>query len=119
VADQYPEHAKLRAVKPQCDVIGEFLDWPQSPVGGRRVVGMWRPHFCLLCSSLWTDRREGEAVYCASCGTTAFHKSEDLLLSAPDSTLDLLARYFEIDQNKLEAENRQILDALRAANGEE
>lgn len=38
------------------------------------------------------------------------------LYPAWDNTIALLAQFFEIDQNKLEAEKRQMLEAQRALN---
>jgi len=84
VTEKYPEHAKLEAVAPQSQAIGEFLEWLMST------------YSCEL------GRPEGRNAGFRPVGV---------------STQQLLAEFFEIDLDKLEAEKRAMLDALRARAG--
>ncbi len=85
----YPEHAKLEAVKDQSQAIGDFLEW----LGNDRPNG---PVF--LC-----ERRENAHV-------------DNIWAPTSASTERLIAEYFDIDEKKLEAEKRAILAAQRKAN---
>jgi len=113
--DKYPEHAKMRKVADLSQSIGEFLDWLTSPSQGSRVIGMWRPTFCLSCKAGWIDfRRDDDKIVCQACGAAEFNKSEDRLLPAHDRLQDLLARYFGIDLAAIEKEKRAMLDRIRS-----
>ncbi len=88
-----PEHDKLRAVKDESQGIGAFLDWLAS---------------------------EGFTV-CRFQNLT--RHSDDLGDYTPsgyyptrEGTEKLLARYFNINLNKLETEKQVMLDELREAN---
>ena len=84
--ERYPEHNKLRAVQTQSEAIGEFLD-----------VGLGR-----LGLDLYETRNEfGDQLRRA----VPSHRSIE----------SILAEWFEIDLNVLEAEKRAMLDALRTA----
>lgn len=87
-AAEYPEHEKLRAVKDRSQTIGEFLEeW----CAARRMA---------LC----------ELVDVGSGG-------EPVLEYVPVyNTTRLLAEFFEIDLDRIEAEKRTMLDLLRKAN---
>jgi len=85
--EKYPEHEKLRAVKPQSQVIGEFLD--QLGYLGFEL-GKWedRPDWC--------DKAE--------------------FVPANEPIQSILSRYFEIDQKKLEEEKLQMIEEQRELN---
>lgn len=83
----YPEHDKLRAVKEQSQVIGEFLDWLED--GGYKPIG-----------------RIELAVFDGHELCSVYHPKGKLL-----------AAYFEIDEEKLEREKLVMLDTLRKAHG--
>lgn len=91
---KYPEHVKLRAVKPDADVVAQFLEWLQSkgfeisqPAGGYS-----------------TDY------------VMAFveHAGQTRAATIPV----LLEAYFDIDPRKLDDEKRAMLDECRKANGD-
>src|SRR5512135_3496653 len=92
----FPEHDKLHAVKDRSQSIGEFLEWLQSEKG------------YVVCERLRTNGDEDE------------DEDEDdadyELVPANLGVTRLLAEFFKIDLEKLEAEKRQMLDQLRAAN---
>lgn len=88
---QYPEHEKLAAVQDHSQAIGQFLD---------------------------TCRYQICELMCLNCGQVRpsedccrRHRPEYLPLSKSIQTV--LAEYFEIDQDKLEAEKRAMLQAIR------
>jgi len=81
---EYPEHAKLTAIKDKSQAIGLFLEWlPEQGI--------------TLCSFVGEDKTSHAHYY--PCQKT---------------TLQLLSKYFEIDLEVLENEKQQMLEALRA-----
>src|SRR5579885_1906363 len=86
--DFYPEHAKLKAAKDDLEKIGGFLEWL---TGEREIV---------LCTR--RPDQEIDNIWMPIGGERSVEK--------------LLAEYFEIDEAKLEAEKRSILEAQRKAN---
>lgn len=87
LAARYPEHEKLGAVHEQSQVIGEFLDHC-----GYRL--------CKL-----------RKVECEFCG-----EPEDAWVPVGEGIQAILADYFEIDLDVLEAEKRAMLDVQRKLN---
>lgn len=79
---RYPEHEKMKAVKPQSQAIGEFILWAQEQ-------GL------LLCKA-------GER------GWWPTHESIE----------QILARHFDIDLGKIEAEKQHMLEEIRQAQRE-
>lgn len=86
----YPEHMKLKAVSGRSNVIGGFLDW-------------------LMHNKLEINSYSYGLVYLAY-----YHGRSERLHPLPIRISDLLAHYFEIDQQKIEAEKTAMLDAMRA-----
>lgn len=82
----YPEHEKLRQVAELSQQIGEFLNWLMSERAPRLEL------------AVWDDGRRG-------------HRR---LTPSHARIPDLLAEYFDIDQQALEREKRAMLDALRS-----
>ena len=80
----HPEHEKLAAIKDKSQTIGEFLEW--LPTQG-----------ITLCTYYYGRKKGDDGGYCpAAASTTA-----------------LLAKFFDIDLDKLESEKQQMLDSLR------
>lgn len=84
----YPEHEKLKKVKHTSQAIGEFLEWLSTQ--GLTVCETYRNPDSL---------RDGE------------------YFPATSSTNALLARFFEIDLEKIEKEKQAMLEEMRKANG--
>ncbi len=84
---RYPEHEKLAAISDQSQTIGQFLDWLAE-------VGIHRARWVVL-DSMWTEE---ESELCLDI----------------TSIQDLLAEYFDIDQDVITAEKWAMLDDLRA-----
>jgi hypothetical protein len=79
MAEQYPEHEKLKGLGGANQIVGDFIEW----LAERRIeLAEWNP----------------SGTYCMP-----IHRSRD----------DLLAEFFEIDRDKLEAEKRAMLASLR------
>lgn len=121
----YPEHDKLMAVKDESQTIGEFLDWLPGGTDLRvceRIVktdcrggGIWERWTCIGGRKI-NDREDSDEGECPIChGTGLVDRDEPLYLPAHVDINKILAKFFEIDLNKLEAEKRAMLDALRAA----
>lgn len=88
---EYPEHDKLKAISEYSQQIGAFLEWMKSD-----GIRLSRPHVHTRdCDNNWCDYDMAQLV----------HDNE--------SIQDRLARYFEIDQNKLDHEKREMLAAIR------
>jgi hypothetical protein len=123
----YPEHEKLQAVSEQTQAIGEFLEWLNS----QSVQLMtWREdltdtrvddkcpcdgHFHLHCDHWGADN---EAHGCCRCGKPfGFTEVTGIKgwVSERRGATQLLADWAGIDLNKIEAEKRQMLESIRAA----
>lgn len=83
---QCPECEKMAAVKDQSRIIGEFLEWLRS---------------------------EKEWEICELTGQFDIDIIDDYLSPVGFSTEELLAKFFNIDLDKVEKEKRQMLDELR------
>lgn len=92
----YPEHEKLKVVTDQVDACGEFLDWLLGPQ--RYVIGEYHQH----------DEACGGNLTTPTCNL-----STEFLRPAPVNTRKLLAKFFGIDEEKLEAEKRAMLADLK------
>lgn len=81
--NQYPEHEKLAVIQGKSQTIGEFLNW--MPEEGYHIgVYVQDPE--------WLDEQ---------------------FLPTNFSINELLAKYFEIDLDKIEDEKRQMLKSIR------
>lgn len=123
---EYPEHDKLSNVLDQSQAIGEFLEW----MGTGDVHRMrWRDDLvdsrsCPMCGhtnhpgqkySNVTPAEQGSWSECTTCGGRGWvDVTREGWVADERSITTVLAEYFEIDQDKLEAEKRQMLEALRA-----
>jgi hypothetical protein len=81
----YPEHEKLKKVSDKSQTIGEFIDWLQNEAN--YVIGQYK-----------TSKVDREILY-----------------PAHEGTQELLAKYFNIDLQKIEDEKRQMLKEIRNA----
>ena len=108
VETKYPECEKLAAVADKSQAIGDFLDWLRS--GEADNTRFKRPIF-LAANSIVAEE---------------WHHGEQDLLEDEDCDVDegklcywgydirrLLAKYFEIDLDKVESERRAMLEELR------
>ncbi len=80
----YPEHDKLREISDKSQIIGEFLDWMS-----------YEKH---IVRARWGEDEDGD----------------DVLLVDNESIEGLLAEFFGIDRDKIEAEKLAMLETLRA-----
>ena len=81
----YPEHKKLMAIADKSRAIGQFIYWLEEE------------------KDLYLMRQPDE--------------DQEFLLShvyRTESITDLLAEYFEIDQQKIEAEKQAMFEAMRS-----
>lgn len=83
----YPECEKMTNVRPQSDIVGEFLDW----MSNKKEYNICEYH----------EDGPGEAG-----GYYPINSNIE----------ELLADFFEIDLKKIEEERRQMLDDIRRKN---
>ncbi len=106
----YPEHDKLSAISDKSQAIGEFLDW-------------------LMYGGLDESAHHPGQVRKESFGSIElafrrhrkYHKEEERdhdLTPLNWPVKHILAAYFEIDSDKIEAEKRAMLDAISKTQGE-
>jgi hypothetical protein len=88
----YPEHEKLKAVSDTSQAIGEFLQWCEEQ-------GWHLAEYDSMAESLGVFSDD--------------HQLWPIRLGIED----ILARYFDIDRDRLEAEKRAMLDEIRSKNG--
>lgn len=84
----YPEHEKLEKVQEVSQRIGEFLEWLGD--GGMRIC----------------EFQEGPMR----------SPTEGAYWPIRDGITEILARYFDIDMNKIESEKQAMLQAVRERN---
>jgi hypothetical protein len=98
---RFPEHVKLGLVHERSQACGEFLEWLLGEKGYH--LGEYHKHTdaCWPEGESHTDRRR-------ICGT-----ADSLLYPVSASVRRLLAEFFKIDEERLEAEKRTILDEQR------
>lgn len=94
--ERYPEHARLKSISEYSQQIGAFLDWMAED-----GVVLSREHE--HSDGCWES---GSRVCGVSKGELAFDY-------AP--TTQRLGRYFEIDEDKIEIEKREMLAEIRTA----
>ena len=104
---KYPEHEKLSAIKDESQAIGEFLDWLKGGYEGSPGYE--------ICEHHDGDYSEGALIADALSGREVDREFDPSGWRPVGATIpQLLARYFGIDQDKIEAEKRQMLAELRA-----
>jgi len=114
---EYPEHEKLHKAKAELgtEEIGAFLDWLGSD--GIQLARFWK-HEVNCERSEERDRvgfqYEGENGYYRHKEERCGYQNEGVLIPSRESIQKLLARYADVDLEKLEDEKRAMLDELRA-----
>lgn len=106
MADKYPEHEKLSKIKDQSQTIGEFIDWLMGGFEGSPGLQICEYH----------EGTYGAAALIAdalACKETDREYDPSGYIPVADP-MALLVRYFGIDQEKIDAEKREMLAALRA-----
>lgn len=94
---EYPEHDKLAAIHERSQAIHDFLEWCAER-------GLWlAERQCLRWDHPDAYCEEGECDM--SDGLAPTHQSDRALL----------AEFFDIDMNRIEAEKRAMLDQMRNA----
>lgn len=106
-AVKYPEHHKLRAISDKSQVVGNFMDWLSWTKNIELAVRHRHTDAC--CESTDAIDRAMEITPRRLCGY-----QDDELMSAGVSIKKLLAEFFEIDEEKIEAEKRAMLEELQA-----
>ena len=116
---EYPEHNKLHAVRDRSEAIGEFLEW----LRGQRVnLMVWREDIedtmpCSNWNCIGGEVRGKPCPFCNGTGQTTYMRKEWWPLG---KTIEgILAEYFDVDLDKLEAEKRAMLDGIRMADARE
>lgn len=120
--DAYPEHAKMREVADKSQAIGDFLDWVAQHRNGQLVA--YEPRDLeITCPDIRCDRGKLSATFrgadrdCPRCGGSGVVVEPILdhypLRNSDNDLRKLLAEFFGIDQDKLEAEKQAMLEALR------
>lgn len=86
---KYPEHVKLAEISDKSQVVGEFVDWMVETKG-------------IVLAQYVKDDMDHERL-------------------RPNwvPLMNLLAEFFDIDQNKIEQEKRAMLEVQRALNDHE
>lgn len=103
----YPEHDKLKKVAAQSQACGDFLAWLREVKDLQLCVPHQHDDSC-YCVPKDEERR---GVNMRVCDLKAGE-----YIAAGLSTTKLLAEFFGIDVDKLEAEKQQLLEEQRALN---
>jgi len=105
----YPECEKMAAVHEKSQAIGEFLEWLQTGEADGTVFK--RPVF------LAAHRIVTEDSGCVPLHEEDRYVSDVEIVPLCATTENLLARFFNIDMEKVEKERQAMLDDLRKQNG--
>lgn len=116
MAAEYPEHDKLHKVVDDSDTIGQFLDFGLPKQG---IVLYEERDF--ECECYWCHRDEGTRSEWHRKVECKFNKDETKALVPKwvptyKTIQQILAEYFNIDQDKIDAEKDEMLAAMRAFN---
>jgi hypothetical protein len=116
---RYPEHAKLAKVGEESQAIGEFIDFGMPRLGLNFYAEYEVDCECRACGDsrarhFHTEEELATAVVDEHGRITTPVKYKKML-PATKSIQAILAEYFGIDQDKIEAEKRAMLEELRAA----
>jgi hypothetical protein len=93
----YPEHEKLTAIVEQSQAVGEFLAWCAEEKG--YALAVWEPR----------QRRDSK-------GRFSHNRVEQRMHPVATPTRRLLSEFFQIDDAKIDAEKRAMLQAMCEAN---
>lgn len=114
----YPENEKMSAVKDESQAIGEFVEF-----GGYTLCKWREPGNNGLPQYVWNTGREKDRppTWDDYLANRAFENPDyeswgGAFEAVGEPIQSVLARYFEIDLDKIEAEKRAMPDAMRAAN---
>src|SRR5690348_13372218 len=99
---KYPEHEKLAKISDKSQACGEFLDWLRQEKG-----------YFLMEEREFTEERETGSPFLTP-EKYSYTWTDEVMVSA--STEKLLAEFFDIDQDKIDDEKRQMLDEIRQRN---
>lgn len=102
--NEYPECEKMAAIQEKSQAIGEFLEWLHT--GEADESGFERPVF-LGAYRIVTENSRGEL------DEDEYYVSESYVDAFRYITEKLLAKFFDIDLNKVEEERRTMLAKLR------
>jgi len=91
---KYPECEKLNGVSAFSQKIGEFLDWLEQELS------------CSICTAHSIDDMDED-------DPTDYGDLEEVYLPVLSRKEKLLAKFFNIDLNKIEKERRQMLGELQ------
>jgi hypothetical protein len=105
----YPEHDKLHQITDESETIGEFIDIGLPKMG---LILYEKPYKECLCKSCRQERMNGK-----------WHAKHDEPTEArwyPShrSVQSILAKYFGVDLEKIDAEKDQMLREMRAKHGD-
>ena len=120
---EYPEHEKLMKIADKSQVIGEFLEWLSFEKGAvlhhwveddfEETCGGTMFHGCIDGKRAYEDELVASGIDCMECGGTGKVTKRFAGWMDVGRTQDLLAEFFEIDQNKIEQEKRAMLEVMR------
>jgi hypothetical protein len=137
----YPEHEKLKAVQHESQKCGEFFEWLQSEKSiamechydyerdeegdkvwrdtkGRIVKDYTDPDGDIFLTTARRKRLEKTKANRQPDCRLVLKPGGPITMPIRQRLSQLLAEFFEIDEDKLEEEKRAMLDACRAAHEE-
>lgn len=122
LVSEYPEHEKLKLISDKSQSIGDFLAWCgeqgialQEFIDKEKCLYVDERGECVDGTFFPVDPDE-EARDCKKCRGSGVVKLAPQYVSPRESTVALLARFFQIDQDRIETEKRAMLDKLREIN---
>ena len=114
---KYPEHEKLHKVSAESQALGEFIDLGLPKLGLVLYEKVVRPCECSTCDA---GKGHRDKWHTEDERATAVDGVVQITECRPTykTVTAILAEHFGIDQDKIDAEKRQMLDELRAGSSD-
>ncbi len=114
---KYPQHDKLEPLQEQSQTCGEFIQWMRDKKGWFLAAYAEKTEECQNCGHKNAHLREAQTGFrCASC-TCADYFVGDRIYEAPVNLNKVLAEFFGIEYDELQAEKDRMLVDMRKAQG--
>lgn len=115
VTDPYPMHTKLKKINDHSQEIYDFLEWIKAEYDGQLMMYAVDSE-TVVCPDDELHKSTPEKCHNCKGRDTYKRKTFEGWTHVPKPIKQLLADYYEIDLNILEAEKTHMLDELRTMN---
>ena len=113
----YPQHEKLELLQEHSQTCGEFIEWLRDKKGWFLAAYAKKKEECQNCGHKNAHLRDTDNGFrCATCNCGNYYVG-DRIYEAPFVMNKVLAEFFGIDYDELQAEKDRMLVDIREAQG--